>query len=217
MLETLLVGPNGKPAQVLNGGALEVIDDGLPAFGQEQKGILYTDFFKDSAGSSALNVDGSITPVEFTIEGSKNTDIPADRYITAISFLIQDTGIRLGDRFGGLAQLTNGINLQYSNLKAEGGAVSLDNGGITTNFELVRVCLGNPAFTGASNAFIADFTGAESALFPVLDVGNTGLKNGILLRNNSDDNIKITVNDNLTGLTIFNVVAYGYDRVKVGD
>lgn len=209
-----LRGANGKAIQGVNGGALLTSSEGTPPQGLTQKSIIYRDFFKDVAGSEDLVVNGSVTPVEFTILAPEDSD--TDRYISALSFELVDGSMTLGSNFGGLSPLTNGLNLEYTNSLAEGNIVSLDLNGINTNFDLVRLCLGNPPFGTGNDAFQAGgFPGNTSAFIPVLEFSKYGFPNGILLKGGTKQNITIRVNDDLTGISTFNCVASGLDVLKV--
>ncbi len=218
-IKAQIVGADGKPVQVLNGGALEVITDAFPAFGQQQKGIIYRDYFRNTVtsgpnGSQDMRVDGSSTSVEFTIEGSKNTRLPADRYITSISFVIGDGGANLNE-FGNRPPLINGVDVEYSSNLSSSGFVSLSIDGLKTNWDLIRLCDGNPAFGTGANAFrTQNIDGVVEAYIPFLDLTKF-IPNGIRLRHNSDDRFVIRINDDIDNIDLFTAIASGYDRVKV--
>lgn len=200
-------------ARVLNGGALEVITDGLPPQGAAQKAIIFRDYFRNAAGSEDMRVDGSVTPVEFVIRAPITRDV--DRYVKSLSFVIADAGASL-NQFGNIGVLANGVEFEYSNLLAQGGVVSLGLGGLTTNFSFIELCLGTPAFGDGGTVFRANnVSGNSEAYIPALYFENFGLPNGVLLRGGTNDRLVLRINDDITGVDQFTCVANGFDRGKV--
>ena len=84
-----------------------------------QKNKIFREYLTSSAGVTDMRVNGSVTPVDFSIYSSSI----ADRYITQLSFIIADAGASLNE-FGGLAALTNGCHLHY---KRTGEIVTIHN------------------------------------------------------------------------------------------
>ena len=103
-------------------------DDGLPTDGSNQD----------------MTVDGSSNNVDFYI-GSSDT---SDRFITMISFLIADAGATLNE-FGNISALSNGCRLFYTD---SAGEVDIADS-LTTQFEVIRLCVGDPPFGDAAAAF----------------------------------------------------------------
>jgi hypothetical protein len=169
-------------------------------------------------------VDGSTTSQKFYIEGESEDDI----YITSLSFLIQASGIALGNDFAGSgAALTNGCRVYYED---KNGEVNIGTT-LQTNFDFIRLCQGNPAFNNGDNStgtgpFIAPSVAgggggkgasAADAIIPILNIRDVfGLPYGIKLQKGTTHKLVLEVNDNLsTGLgtnAAFNIIAYGFKR-----
>lgn len=215
MQKTLLVDPiTRKAARVLNGGALEVVQTGVPTQGQQQKAILYRDYFRDSSGAFDMRVDGSTNSVEFTIEASDDKNV--DRYITSLSFQIADQNATLS-QFGNIGALTNGVDVEYRNNIIAGGIVSLSLEGLKSNWDFIRLANGKPAFgTGASAFQATNVSGNSEGYIPVVDIDEIfGLPYGIVLRGNTNDKFVIRINDNVSGVDAFTCVASGIDRIGI--
>ena len=213
-LNTIISDPNnGKGVLVQDEGALEVIASNIPIYGERQKQIAYRNFFLDSNGSEDMTVDGSTLPVDFIIPAHPAS---CDRYISTISFEILGSNASLS-QFGSISALTNGVDLLYSNPEAEGGLVNISLSGLKTNWEIVRLCQGNPPFGNGNSAFKANnVVGNNEAFIPFLSFREAfGLAFGVRLRAGSSDKIIIRINDNLTGVTGFTAVASGFDRLSI--
>lgn len=205
---------NQKTTKVVDEGALEVISSGIPVFGERQKQIAYRDFFRDSAGSEDMTVDGSTQSIDFIIPAHTAA---CDRYVSSISFELLGTNASLS-QFASISALTNGVDLIYSNPEAEGGLVNISLTGLKTNWEIVRLCKGEPAFGTGNSAFKAsNVVGNNEAFIPFLDFRTVfGFAFGVRLRAGTDDRIILRINDDLTGVTGFTAVASGFDRLSVG-
>lgn len=209
--EVQIKGGTGKGiiSKVNEFGALKVVDQGIPDTDDPTISVPFTDFLFNDLGSNSLVVNGSVTSVDFTI----NSESDADRFISQLSFAIADVGAQLNE-FGGLAQLANGIQIIYFN--DELGENILANN-ITTNFELIRVCGGYPAFGDAAAVFQApNAVGAQGeAYIPILRFKEQfGLPFGLRLRKGKRDKVIIRVRDNLAGLDVFNVLSFGIRKIK---
>lgn len=214
-LKTIISDPDSlKGAKIVDEGALETINSGVPVYGERQKQIAYRDFFKDSAGSEDMTVDGSTQSIDFIIPAHTQA---CDRYVASISFEILGTNASLS-QFGNISALTNGVDLIYSNPEAEGGLVNISLTGLKTNWEIVRLCKGEPSFGNSTNAFRAsNVVGNNDAFIPFLDFRTVfGFAFGVRLRAGTDDRIILRINDDLTGVTGFTAVASGFDRLSVG-
>lgn len=209
--------PSGKKsAKVVNGGSLLTINEGVPPFGLEQKQVIYRDYFRNTVtsganGSQDMRVNGSTTPVEFKVSGLDGRD----RYISSISFEITDASATL-DRFGSLAALTNGIEIEYTN-PSVAGVVSLTPITLKTNFDFIRLCQGTPAFGDGATVFRAsNVRGNSEGYIPDLDLRAVfGLHFGIRLT--AADSLVIRINDNVSSIDGFTAIASGFDRLKISD
>jgi hypothetical protein len=184
-------------------GAAHVVQHTHPPLTEGILSIPYRDFFRDPSGSNAMDVNGSATPVEFSINAEQERDV----YVKNVSLIIADAGSTLND-FGNLPALTNGVLFAWSNQQE--GSVEIHEG-IKTNFQFIRLALGNPSFGDATNAFRApNVSGTSEAYIPVLDFSTIfGMPWGFRLRKGTTDKLTFTVRDNLSGLDQFDAIAYG--------
>lgn len=170
--------------------------------------------FTDSAGSTDMRVDGSVTPQEFFISADIERTRPADRYINSIVFTIADQSGELRN-FGALSRLTNGCRLYYI---SERGEVTIRDG-LSSNFDFIRLCVGEPAWGTALDSFQADRAigvggNASDAWIPTLNFAKVfGTQFGIKLSAGSIQKVILEINDNVTGVDEFTAIGYGFDRL----
>ena len=152
-------------------------------------GLSQRKFFEDS-GSPDLNVDGSSTPVEFLVEPTTGKIF----YVYSVSIVIEDNAINF-TKFGGITALTNGLDFKVT----ENGLSEVTLTNIKTNGEF---------YTFANNVIL------ESASIDIL-VAHINIKQStgtsIKLIDSNSDNLKIVINDDLTSINKFQVVARGYE------
>jgi hypothetical protein len=171
-----------------------------------QKNKIYRSYLANSAGSTDMRVNGSVTNVEFYVSASGT----ADRYITQLSFIIADAGATL-NKFGAITALTNGCKLTYERL----GETITIHSALKTNWDFVRLSLGNPAFGQLANAFIAsNVFGVSEGVIPVIDFTKILPPYGIKLDKGSTQRLTLTVRDNCTAVDQFDCIAYGFDRFE---
>lgn len=157
-----------------------------------------------TAGSNTMLIDASSTNVTYFVKASLN----ADRYITSLSFVIADDGVDL-DEFGAVTALTNGCELFYESLTEE---ITI-HGALKSNWDFIRLCLGNPAFGTGADLFIANkIEGKVSAVIPVLNLKELMPPYGIKLDMGTQEKLAIKLRDSTTGIDAFNCIAYGFDR-----
>ena len=197
---------NGKYAKVSDEGFLYTQEASFPPSGEDVKLTVYREFLTlngDGVTTSML-VDGSVNTQNFFIQAEPDVDV----YISSISFLISDAGASLSE-FGGITALTNGCRLYYSD---KNGEITIGDS-LVSNFEFVRLCLGNPAFGSGNGAFLANnVVGASEAFIPVLDFKNFGFKWGLKLEAGTVNKLEFDINDNVSGIDAFNIIAYGFRR-----
>lgn len=153
-----------------------------------------SEFLKTSGGSSDMNVDGSVTAVEFSI--SPDTD--SDWLIDELYFSAQDGSVKASKFFGTGVILSNGVLLE---VKANNIITTRT---FTTTHEFLEWASAG-AWSERSDA------GGDS-----LKASYTG---GILLRKSgtfgpvaNDDYIKATVQDDITSVVQFRSEARGVLR-----
>jgi hypothetical protein len=158
-----------------------------------------------AGGTNDMRVNGSVTPVDFYVK----SDPLYDRYITTLSFIIADASASL-NQFGNITALTNGCRLFYQRIV---GDIDIHDS-LKTNFNFVRLCLGQPAFGDAASAFRApNVVGASEAYIPVLDLKSIMPPVGLQLLHGSQQKLVLRVRDNVSAIDGFNCIAYGFDRV----
>jgi len=205
MLNTVIVDGFGKGNRLkVNGeGEITATLHQHPPKDEAVTSIPFRSFFTTSAGSSDMLVDGSTTNVEFSI----NADSTKDTYIKSIIVTIVDAGAALNE-FGNLTALTNGVLFVWETQDL--GTTTL-NDGIKTNFEFMRMALGNPAIGGGTTAYLASNVVSTSEAFtPVIDFNLLfGLQYGLRLRAGTNDKISFTIRDNVSTMDQFDALAYG--------
>ena len=152
-----------------------------------------------------MRVAGTLAaPLEFFISASTS----ADRFITAISFLISDAGANL-NQFGAITALTNGCLLLYHTPAATTQVLPA----LKSNFDFVRMALGQPSFGDASTVFqAANAIAASEAYIPVIRFADWLPPFGLKLDINSGNRLIFQVRDNTTGIDAFDAIAFGFDR-----
>ena len=220
-VKTQIVDGTGKGlfAKVDDYNCLWVRDLGIPpttdpdnpgGFASSNIQTVYREFLTlNGAGVvSDARVAGSLaSPILFSVLAETGFDI----YVTSISFVVADANLTLA-QFGNIGTLTNGLNLYYEDAT---GQINIGTN-IKTNFELIRLSQGNPAWGDPTGAFIANnVVGGSEAILPVLDFRRVfGVPYGIKLRANSTDKIVLEIRDNVTAVDQFDAIAYG-TRVRL--
>lgn len=200
---SILYDQDGNPVQVID-QALLVTHNPFPPLSTGVKVLPFRDLLKDGGGSSAMNVDGDATPVEFSITAPATND----RYITSVSFLILDAGASINE-FANIGILGNGCRLFYN---YGSGDTDLDSA-LKTNFDFVRLCQGAPAFGNGNAAFrVNNASDREEAYIPTLDFTKIAPPFGMLLRAGTTDKLSLEVRDDLSGADTFTATVYGFDR-----
>lgn len=148
---------------------------------------------KDGA-SSDMAVDGT-TPVEFDYQ------VPAgERFdLERINIVITDTNIT-NDKFGGITALTNGLTVEV--IESDGTTLAFD----FTADKKIR-----------TNTDFAFFAGSDTEIFgsglvDAVLVRWTISKAGAPLRLDRQQYLRVTVSDNLTGLTSMGIMVQGIAR-----
>lgn len=184
--------PGENPPNLIRPFRQHLTDDGLPTDGTNQD----------------MRVNGSTTPVNFYIPAASG----ADRYIATLVFTIADSGASL-NQFGSISALTNGCHLFYEDPSL--GDVTI-NDQLTTNYSFIQLSgaaahgIGN----GASSYRANNVSGNSEGFIMTLDFRKQfGLPWGIRLANNTNLRLVLQVRDDITGVDLFDAVAYGYDRI----
>lgn len=216
----------GIKAVVTDGGYLRTQQSPYPANDNRDLTFVFRQFLtlNGDGTTTSMLVDGSTVAQKFFIEGEAEDDI----YVTSLSFLIQAGGVVLGNDFAGSGSpLANGCRIYYED---KNGEVDIGTS-LQTNFDFIRLCQGNPAFSDGSGSiepFIAPNVAgggggkgggsAANAIIPVLNIRDIfGLPYGVKLQAKTTHKLVIEINDDLTtGLgtnPAFNIIAYGFKRI----
>ena len=161
--------------------------------------------FVDENGSNDMAINGSSNSVRFSVNAVDSYNI----FIKYISVEIGDGGSPSLNKFGALGSLTNGVSWLW-NTQAQGDYFLHD--GIKTNKQFIRIGGDTHSIGTGVDAFLADVSGGgtEKSYMPNIDIAETfGMPYGLRLRKGTKDNLTFVVNDNLSGLTTFDIVAYG--------
>ena len=154
-------------------------------------------YAKDSGSSIEMDVDGSGTSVDYTIDADPTSDI----IITNLSVWMQDNKFKI-DKFGEIAILSNGFLLVHE-VDGSTNNTIIDNA--QTTEEMIQHSLETPAFIGVGK----DYNMSDSVKILSLKYSTEGIK----LRAGTNDKIKATIQDNLTGLDSFRLIAKGYKQL----
>jgi hypothetical protein len=208
MIKSTIVGGGGAQVAAVNEeGTLNVVVHPHPPIGETLTGQPFRQYFTDdgyTTGDNSMVVDGT-TAQDFCISASEDYDI----YIKSISLVIGDGGSPALNKFGNLAELTNGV--RWSLFSSELGDYELHDG-IKTNLEFIRIGVDTAAIGTGVDAFLADVSGGgtEKSYLPTIDLSETfGLAYGLRIRKGSNDKLIFTVRDDLSSLTTFNAIGYG--------
>lgn len=197
---------NGDVLDVKN-GVTGVVIQSYPNLDEPIEQLPFSQFFTAdglSTGSSDMKVNGAVTPQEFSIKALNERDF----FITTMSIRIGDNLATL-DQFGNIGVLANGLDFTYSSIKD--GVIIIESG-ITTNLDMIRIGLGSPELGDGTSAFRADVSGVGADTYlPSVDFRKTfGLTWGLRLRQGSTNRVSMVINDDLTGLDSFNIIAFGF-------
>lgn len=196
----------GNIVRVDEDGAMAVVVHPHPPKDDIDAAFPFRQYFTDdgtATGSNDMRVNGSAAPIDFIVQSDPEINI----YIKSVSVVIVDAGASLSE-FGNLAALNNGVEF-YWETQDQGIVTIADE--LQTNFDFVRLAIGEPSFGDGATAFTAsNISGQSEGFLPVLDFQKIfGLQYGIKLRKGTKDRLFFRINDNITGIDEFNVIAYG--------
>lgn len=196
-------------AKINKYGALKTFSQAIPDIDDPTLTYPITGFLTDENNNTDGLVNASLAdPIDFFVKADQESDI----FISAISFKIVDQNSILSN-FGNIAALTNGCQLIYSTTDL-GEVVLADN--LQTNYDFVRLCFGNPAFSANVSAFRADnVVGNSEGYIPSLNFAEIfGINYGIRLRKDSLDRLILRVRDNVSQIDAFDFFYYGNRNIS---
>jgi len=195
---------SGIFARITKEGAFNVVVHNHPATDETRFGLPFREYFTN-AGSNDMTVDGSTNVQKFSVSATNDFDV----FVKYISIEIGDTGSPALNKFGDLAELSNGVKWTWDTQIL--GDYTLHEG-ITTNKGFIRIGGDTAAIGTGTNAFLADVSGGQSekSYLPNIDMAETfALPYGLRLRKGTTDKITFTVQDDLQTLVTFNAIAHG--------
>lgn len=213
MARKTTINDDNKQASIEDGGYLRVSTAPFPPDDNRDKQIIYREFLTINGNGTTLDlrVDGSTTSQLAFIQAIPDFDI----YIKNLSFLIADVGLDLKE-FGGITALTNGCRLYYEDNNGETDIGT----SLTSNFEIIRLCSGQPAFYGGAQPFVIDNfreVGGQDpeGIIPVLDFNQQfGFQYGLKLAANTNHKLVFEINDDVTGIDVLEIISYGFKLKK---
>jgi hypothetical protein len=154
---------------------------------------LYAGRYLRNGSSAALNVDGSTTPVAFALAAGDSEVLR----VLGLQFVIQAATAPELTEFGDGAALTNGLTLLLLDSSAAAIVDVLDGEPVKSNLDLAAVCSSfEVVATSAAYAIVATLE------FPI----------PLRIDGGAAETLRLTVSDNLTGLTSARCRALAYDE-----
>ena len=196
---------NNNNLIITDEGVIPVVLHNHPPLEDSVFTLPFMSAFVDENGSNDMAINGSSNSVRFSVNAVDSYNI----FIKYISIEIGDGGSPSLNKFGALGSLTNGVSWLW-NTQAQGDYFLHD--GIKTNKQFIRIGGDTHSIGTGVDAFLADVSGGgtEKSYMPNIDVAETfGMPYGLRLRKGTKDNLTFVVNDNLSGLTTSDIVAYG--------
>ena len=143
-----------------------------------------------NGGSPDMNVNGSITPMIFSLTPPINKKWVIHRLL----LLIEDNAMSW-NKFGGISPLTNGVKIDY------------DDNAIQTDISHTNI--------KKNRDFVIESydTNIKSESTDLLSMRWTFKKSGtpLVMLGSTNDEFRFTINDNLTGLIYFHAIIQGYE------
>jgi hypothetical protein len=153
------------------------------------------------SGTTNQRVDGSSTTQEFYV----NSDADFDIYIAQIVIFIGDASVTHGG-FGAVAALATGWDLMF---REQGANISIISKA-KTGGEVIIQSGTTLAWGDAATSFeLTNFSGNEDATVVSIPISQQ-VPGGLRIGRGSSTRLRSVVNDDLTGLTQFQVRAIGY-------
>lgn len=165
----------------------------------------FDQFFKTTAGSKDMRVNATLAaPVTFSVKASPDFDI----FIRSISARVQDMGSSM-DKFAGVNALTNGLKFSLFRGATE---YIMREGNIKNMIDFYRLGAKTPLPETSTGGLKITISLITSEIYqPQIDLAETyGYPSiGLKLRKGSTDSLAFVVQDNLTGLDEFTIIASG--------
>jgi hypothetical protein len=202
MLKTQIVNENGQRLNIDKEGNLNVVAHKRPPINQDTTLLPLRSYFQNN-GSRDMNVNGSVTSVDFSIKA----DNVREKSVKSMFISIVDAGASLSE-FGNLPALTNGVEFIWQS--QDFGEIVIANE-LKSNFDFVAFAGGQPSYGNGATAFVApNVIGNEEAILAFIDFQKLfGFEYGIPLRKGTKDKLLFRINDDTSGVTAFTAIGYG--------
>jgi hypothetical protein len=148
-------------------------------------------FNSGESPTHTMNVDGSSTPVVFSVGPASGKRW----YITRLIMVLEDVAMNW-NKFGGITALTNGVSIDYDDTGSNINLLDIHD--IKTNQQFTHWAYDAEINSGSTDVLRVRWT---------FDKSGTALQ----MNNANSDTFNITVNDDLTGLITFIGVIQGYE------
>ena len=153
----------------------------------------------DSGGSTAMNVDGSVTSVEFSLADNVDYDDTFDYFITSVVIHGLDNGVKLKNFMALNSPLTNGLTFS---IQSDENTVSVAT--IQATREIKRFA--------SLGGWELDIEAGGDDVRAIRDFGLTPIVIRAAGTFTTDDFFKVTVNDNLTQVDDFRIILRGFRK-----
>jgi hypothetical protein len=158
-------------------------------------------------GTNEVGIDFTIGSVDFWIPAHEDND----RYITQLSFLIEDASAVLS-KFGGETALTTGCELFYFNQNEK----VVIHEALKSNWDFIRLCIASTsAFGDGADAYeFTNTVGTADSFAPIFDFTKIMPPYGLKLDAGTSQKLVLRIKDKTSAIESINVIAYGFDRFE---
>lgn len=188
-LQTLLVNESGSNVANITGEKRLQVEAATPQAAYQTLSFLHL-------GSSALNINGATTPVEFIAQPQPTQIV----FVESLQMILADDGPFNVNGFGGLPALTNGVVLE-----CKSNGIVYTTKILFNNADVFSFFSSNPIFVDKTSL------GGSDSFYS----GDWELQRRMVIDPSKGDYLKMIVRDNLTGLANFSVHAKTFSALAV--
>lgn len=192
---------SGYRAKVNTEHALLVstVPNDVPVVGTPNRHRYYSGNLTNPTYGNTMVVDGSVTPVQFTLGSNLEYDI----HIMRMEVLISD-GSMAASKFGALSPLTNGLSVHVE----EEGLTTYLMQGAKTNGQVITQS------GGVEYLLLTNYLANSDAFIIIYNIANY-IEQGIRIGRASENRMVCTISDNLIGLDDMFIRVFGYRNYPV--